>query len=477
MSWATTAIALAGFNRPDCFRPTIQSLLTNEPIEQCDLWCFFDGGPDCTQSTYNAILAQALESSTFKPREVNIINRPHNFGCGRNLIDIRRRLFDQEGYEAVFVFEDDMILSPHYLALSHRLLEWSRSRFDDIGAVQMYNACHLSVDEKVCRLDEVDVGNPHWWGYVMPRTTWAAVRETLLEYEERFLQGVRYKTRNDHDIRRWALSKLGQRLEGLDTPDDLFAHRRRCHRVWDFLTYFGREFATGQDSMTVLAMTLAGLQKLQPLVNRSRPNGPVGLHSTREGFELNLLHQIELVVFESDAQRESFRLASADGGFLKPWMRADEVEAIRRVVAERRPARVLEFGAGGSTVTLSREAGISEWWSLEHDDHWLSQVASKLGPADAERVTLMSCPLSRVLDRLEQLLPLGFDMFFVDGFDRQAILDRLRVHLETQPGFVLLHDSSRKAYRSSIEQYARGTTLAEGDGKHQGLMVLEGGTR
>jgi predicted O-methyltransferase YrrM len=164
---------------------------------------------------------------------------------------------------------------------------------------------------------------------------------------------------------------------------------------------------------------------------------------------------------------------SASQAHLYPWMRADEVEAIRSLLHARRPRRVLEFGAGGSTLTFAREPSIREWWSLEHSPKWVCKVLSAVAPSYRSKITLVSCPEDNVILRLNQLLPIGFDMFFVDGFDRCLILDRLRSHLTKERGLVLLHDSSRSRYRRAIRQFPKRTVLTEGDGRHQGLMVLE----
>ena len=158
---------------------------------------------------------------------------------------------------------------------------------------------------------------------------------------------------------------------------------------------------------------------------------------------------------------------------LCPWMRPDEVAAIRSLIHERRPHRVLEFGAGGSTLAFSREPSIREWWSLEHSPKWVCKVLSAAIPSNRSKITLVSCPEDKVLLRINQLLPIGFDMFFVDGFDRCLILDRLRSHLTNERGFVLLHDSSRSQYRGAIRRFAKRTVVTEGNGRHQGLMVLE----
>jgi hypothetical protein len=308
MSTKPTAVAIAGYNRPAYFRPTMRSLLSNNRIADCDLWCFFDGGPESRQHDYARILSEELSQSAFAPRKIHFAERSENWGCEKNLIDARRELFDHQGYERVFVFEDDMIVGPHYLTLTERLLEWAMARFSDIGVAQAYNPCRAPLEEKVCRLDEAEVGNPHWWGYLTPRRTWHAIRETLYEYDHEFLTKGGDRRLDHKRIRNWAIAKLRVALQSAGSPSEIFQGERRFPQSWDFYSYFEGPFATGQDAITVLAMTLAGLQKICTTVNRARPIGAAGLHSTVEVFTAAGLDEIELHNFASDATRTDFRV-------------------------------------------------------------------------------------------------------------------------------------------------------------------------
>ena len=471
MSKSQTAVAVVGYNRPEYFQPTIASLFANQALSDCDLWMFLDGGRDNRQRDYQRLIDEELPRAN-QPRRIEVVARREGYGCGRNLIDARRTLFDEYSYERVFVFEDDMVLGEHYLELTMRLLDWVEERYSDIGVVQAYDSCALSCDEKVRRLDEVDVGNPHWWGYLMPRTTWNRVRGTLYEYETKFLLGKSYSQRDSPSIRKWAREKLSQHIEKLDTPSDIRLGDKLFPRSWDFQRYFRQEFATGQDSITVLGMTLAGLQKLKTTVNRSQPIGAKGLHSTETHFRRTGLDRISLDAFESDQYRCQFRVRGQFESALHPRMRADEVEAFRRWLRTIQPSRVLEIGAGGSTTLFAREFGGS-WWSIEHSHEWLDQVARDVTAVGAKNVRLLHCPEKQIVATLDEVLPVQFDLFIVDGFDRCAVLDRLREHLGRHDGSVLLHDASRKRYREAVNRFPIRRTLTAGDGKHQGIVLLE----
>jgi hypothetical protein len=242
---------------------------------------------------------------------VHLVERSENWGCEKSAIDVRCELFDRQGYERAFVFEDDMIVGANYLTVTERLLEWAMDCFSDIGAAQAYSDCRWPEHVKARRLEDVEVGNPHWWGYLMPSSTWSAIRETMYEYDREFLT-MGGDRRLDHKrIRNWAIAKLRVALQAVGLPANIFRGERRFPRSWDYYRYFESPFATGHDAITVLAMTLAGLQKVYTTVNRSRPIGAAGLHSTREYFLDAGLDEIELHEFASDATRTAFRVSRA----------------------------------------------------------------------------------------------------------------------------------------------------------------------
>ena len=48
--------------------------------------------------------------------------RPRNYGCGRHLVDVRRRIFDLNQYDAAVIFEDDFVPPATYLQEMMNLL-------------------------------------------------------------------------------------------------------------------------------------------------------------------------------------------------------------------------------------------------------------------------------------------------------------------------------------------------------------------
>ncbi len=467
------AVAIVGFNRPYYFLPTLRSIFRNEAIADCDLWCFLDGGYGNAQDLHVEILREEQSRAAFRPRRIETVLRSVNLDCGRNLIDARRRLFDQEAYDLVFLFEDDMVVGPHYIGLCRRLLEWARSRYDDVGVVQAYNACLMPPNQKAARLDEVIAANSHWWGYLMPSETWRAISETMYQYEHDFLCGHTYRRRNIPAIRRWLDSKI-QQTDGCSDP-----HREiplgRFPGQWDFRQYARADRSCGQDAVTAIAVGMARLTKVVTTVNRSLPIGRRGIHFTEASFKRRKLDKIRLDVFESDQFRSSFRPSSDRARSLVPYMRADEIESMRALIRDRGPRSVLEFGAGGSTTTFSREPTVQNWWSFEAEGQWIARVLSAVSreETDREKIVLIRCSEPDIRHRLDQLLQQRpFDMYFVDGFDRPAILERLHRHLKDNPGFVVLHDHGRPSYANAIDRFPVRRELTKPCGDAQGLMLL-----
>ena len=217
-------------------------------------------------------------------------------------------LFDDEQYDLVFVFEDDLVVAPSYLQLCLNLLDWSQANYSDVGVVQAYNACWLSAEQKVGLLDEVTAGNPHWWGYLMPRETWDAIREMLYCYDDEFLRDRRYRDRDSPAIRRWLRSLFVQR----DGDDEYPAIANSFPGEWNYHRSLKQKFASGQDTMTALAVAYCRLKKIMPTVNRGLPIGRRGIHFNDASFRRHRLDRIQLDLFESDHDRSTFRPKQPD---------------------------------------------------------------------------------------------------------------------------------------------------------------------
>lgn len=137
-----------------------------------------------------------------------------------------------------------------------------------------------------------------------------------------------------------------------------------------------------------------------------------------------------------------------------PMLNPSEVEALRKRLALLAPgSRVLEWGAGGSTLYWPREFPELEWVTVEHDPAWAKAVRPRL-PGNAR---LIERELGHAYWRLEEGT---FDLIIVDGRERVRCMDAARAYLRPG-GAVILHDSSRRRYGPGMDYYKHQTLLAQ----------------
>lgn len=166
-----------------------------------------------------------------------------------------------------------------------------------------------------------------------------------------------------------------------------------------------------------------------------------------------------------------------------PRMMSNEIEAIDALLDERRPARCLEWGCGGSTVYYpNRHPSIKLWISIEHDAGWYERVKPMITPnvdlrlrrVDAEHMQEGFYDWDHYVNAGIHDAP--FDFVLVDGRVRIQCLEVARRMLSAG-GIVALHDADRPAYRRGMRHYARSKRITRGRltgnvSTHQGLTLL-----
>lgn len=270
-----TAIFTASFNRPDLMQELLSGLAKNiDDLEEIDVHHYVDGGPKAKQSEIEAIIKESGVPYS------SIVLREENYGVGRNLIGARRDLFDVHGYKRVILIEDDLIPGPNFIKTTLSLADWARA-YADIGMVQVWNLPQQSVSEN--DLDVVVPTHEHFYTYCIDVEVWNEIKETLYEYERRYLEGVSYAKKDWRAIRKRFMkprySKLrvirqGKTLLGAEHPHPPpFGPRLK------------RTVPTGQDAITALALWEKGFVRLATLAPRAVMKGVDGVHSTAKVFE------------------------------------------------------------------------------------------------------------------------------------------------------------------------------------------------
>jgi hypothetical protein len=267
------AVCIIAYNRPEYFFRTLTALRANAILKDLPVHIILDGGVGASVSENQAVIT----SVGIKPHEVVV--RPQNYGCGWNLIDVRRRIFDHCQYDAAFIFEDDFLPQVTYLQEMINLLSWTQEHFDNVGVVQGWSDCWLSptMRQKASSF----VHTPHLytnlWGYLMTRPCWDAIRDRMYDLENRFFVTVPYAERDTKGIT--------QALR--DFPEQPLV---REGRLWNSPRYLAqrhknvlnRWIPAGQDGATDTLMHLAGIERVATVVNRGRYIGKKGIHMTPE---------------------------------------------------------------------------------------------------------------------------------------------------------------------------------------------------
>jgi len=291
-----TAIALIAANRPDYFEQVALSLSKTREAYSLPIFLFLDRTEDSVMDAQVRMLQQ------FQFPNVHVIRRPVNFGCGRNIIDARRQLFDIMGFDRVFVLEDDMLISPQYLSLCTHLMDWAESHFTNIGVVQGWNICTEPLEEKLKFLDRVEGSFQNLWGYLMTRKCWNTIRKTLYRYEDVFLRTT-YQDRPRRLIREW-----GEIQAEANRPSSNGKSGFPVDSGWENRRGgFFKNFPSGQDGITALALDQNGWIQLATRVNRGAYIGERGIHMSPKRFRNEKsYHLIRLDEFKSDQSMRGF---------------------------------------------------------------------------------------------------------------------------------------------------------------------------
>ena len=295
-----SAILLLGFNRTDYFQQVLSSLENNVDAFNHDLHVYLDGGPKSKQEE----IVDLVKSSKFE--NVTYVMRDSNWGIGRHLIDARRTLFDQLGYDRILLLEDDMVLAPTYVETVFAISDWS-SKYDDIGTVMAYNINHDSEDLQIQQMNQVIATNRHFWGYVITKKVWDEIKYIIYEFEQNYLLKYTYTNRPHRRIRwffmrKWLSKGRAKKQNCLVSSDLVVAPFPKLpFRV-----------ATSQDAITALALWHHGYSRITTRVSRAEYVGIEGYSFSPEVYESQGFNNQNLLDFSSFDSTEDFKFISKD---------------------------------------------------------------------------------------------------------------------------------------------------------------------
>ena len=267
-----SAILLLGFNRIDYFTKVLTSLEQNKAAYEHDLFVYIDGGPNAKQAEIKELIANS------KFADVEIVCRVNNWGIGRHLIDARRRLFDELGYDKILLLEDDLVLGNHYVETVFRISDWA-SKHDDIGTVTAYNINDSGLEDQSKQYNHIIATNRHFWGYVITKTVWDEIKHIIYQFEAKFLTNSSYTNRAHRRIRWLFMAKWINKKRMIKSKNLVPEH---CQTPPFPRIPF--QIATSQDAITALALWHHGYHRITTRVSRAEYIGVEGYSFSPEVY-------------------------------------------------------------------------------------------------------------------------------------------------------------------------------------------------
>mgnify|MGYP001370566016 CR=1 FL=1 len=164
-------IAVFAFKRPTDTRRLLQSLCANPEWIRSDVWVFCEGprGPG-DQAAVDATRAVVREQA-WHPK-MRVIEHESNQGCAKSIIDGIGRVLTE--HETVIVLEDDLEVSPHFLAYMNEGLR----RYATDERVMQLAGYMFDVDVLVTD-DALFLPFVSSWGWATWRRAWSAYDHSL----------------------------------------------------------------------------------------------------------------------------------------------------------------------------------------------------------------------------------------------------------------------------------------------------------
>lgn len=188
------ACALLSYNRPDYLKQVLLSITKNKNYNQFD-WHFFQDGCKLNQKFLcdPNLIKQCLDFiEDFPANNKKIQVNEKNEGVARQKNKIHE-LF--KIYDKIIVFEDDMVLSPHYL----KILLTMNKQYPYYVVQACDKTSGLPKDNFKNHLLEAEFSGCHWWGYLMPYNVYKAIKPLFDKYIE--LIGDDYRNRPSEKIK------------------------------------------------------------------------------------------------------------------------------------------------------------------------------------------------------------------------------------------------------------------------------------
>ena len=176
-------IAIISFNRPDYLEQVLHSLAEQAPPLEAPVALFQDG-------VVNAISGNRYGDDSMAPHNVEMFQKqfpqgkvftsPCNLGVALNFDRAERWIFEEMDAEAGMIFEDDMVVSPHYVRSLEAMLQMALQD----GRVS-YVSCYGDVLKPLGDHDPAEYTPLRFnWAFALTRKHWLLNKPRVEEYLE-----------------------------------------------------------------------------------------------------------------------------------------------------------------------------------------------------------------------------------------------------------------------------------------------------
>lgn len=224
----TPPIAVISFNRPDYLGQLLASLAAQQPaIRPSRVHLFQDGAVNRYSGIRYAedpdiAASLALFRELFPQGHVHA--SPDNIGITENILRAETMFFAQLRAPVGYFFEDDLVLSPHYVAALD-LMQRPFARFDRIVYYNANGAYGASLEQQRNNARKL-IFMGHFWGFALKRSHWLRMQLFLTDYH-RLVTGRDERTMPREGVRAlfrsWGKSQTHPNM-GQDAARDLATH-------------------------------------------------------------------------------------------------------------------------------------------------------------------------------------------------------------------------------------------------------------
>lgn len=287
------AIVITPYDRPHYFQPMLTSLCQNSESQSIDFFFYIDGDLNNTKVNESYEICQ---NSNIKNKHITV--RGKQLGPCQNILQAIRETFNK-GYDRIIFCEDDIVSSPYYITLSHRLNDWS-DLYNNVGYTLCHSICHLDSLTKKSKLQIVAPTFGHMVNFCLKKSVWDKIKDELEFYEKEFMYDGPYShIIHINQIRQWLWELLKQKNIIQST---LFV--QEIPRVFLDIT----QFATSWDFVTNCILWTKGYYNLATIVNHALMQGNIGFHFNQDFWEKFGYDKMKLDVFTETQYLAKFKL-------------------------------------------------------------------------------------------------------------------------------------------------------------------------